>query len=225
MVDVCCVHPYRNYYRVFFMTARPPICCAEAFKNVKVTATHLTHLGRSELECAELNSKEWFKHGWEAAIAAMQLTKYDENVSKENVSNANDISVVDVLTRRKPNHTQKDVDNFLGYDVASSTKLVSQREISDAALLSIAAELWPMAQVQTQIGEGIEDAENRIAAFLRPYLRQPVPVSGSVSLEKCARAAMVTKDSEYQSSFTIPVRAAKDIAKAVLDAAGVNYVD
>lgn len=68
--------------------------------------------------------------------------------------------------------------------------------------------------VTTLYLEDSEKLSDAIMEYVKPYLRTTTPVS--VSLQKCRSAALCSVQSEGSATA---------IAKAVLDAAGVPYVD
>lgn len=61
----------------------------------------------------------------------------------------------------------------------------------------------------------------KVMEYIKPYLRTTVPVS--VSLEKCAEAVCLAAGWHKQDAATQPI--VNQIVKAVLNAAGVAYVD
>lgn len=116
------------------------------------------------------------------------------------------------------------------HHIGDSNKMVCPREISDTAKF-ISGIRFISGMQQAWLDAFPDDvlhckpvvsyaAMNGVYAYIKPYLRSPEPVS--VSLEKCAEALAIFHGTIEQFGIR---EFQRNSAKAVLDAAGVKYVD
>lgn len=210
--------------------AHPPIDCDEAFNNIEQITIHLAHPGRSSLAVAELNAREYFKRGWDAARAAMgewhsadsSLEGTAKSIPCESEAPANNLSPTVTVD---PEYLAK----------------LQQREISDnyeltqriEESLSYFCDEFPHKEAKHVTvwtspisyhcgGITPNDLQSLLSIL---YAQKPV----SVDLEKCAKALYserykedMWEEAKSKRRWLDPIYAE---TKAVLDAAGVNYVN